>query len=184
MKTRAIKASEIESKWVVLDAADQTLGRLATEAATILMGKNKAIFSPHLDTGDHVVVLNAAKVRVPGKKLEQKLYIRHSGYPGGLRSESLASLLQRRPTRVIEHAVRGMLPRTKMGDAMMSKLRVYAGPEHPHQGQVNPGSGAAKEEKKEQKKRAARAPRKATQEPTAAETTANVAAEEAEPQGT
>lgn len=166
MRTRAITPSEIESKWVVLDAAGQTLGRLATQAAMLLMGKHKAIFSPHLDTGDHVVIVNGSKVRVTGKKLEQKVYYRHSGYPGGLRAETLGSLLKRKPTWVMEHAVRGMLPKTRLGDAMMGKLRVHAGPEHPHQGQVSPGRGADK--------RAARRPERA----------ASSAAEEAEPMGT
>jgi large subunit ribosomal protein L13 len=169
MKTRAIKASEIESNWLVLDATGQTLGRLANQAAVTLMGKHKPIFSPHLDTGDHVVIVNAERVRVTGKKLEQKIYYRHSNYPGGLRAESLGTLLKRKPAWVMEHAVRGMLPRTKLGDKMMSKLRVYAGPEHPHQGQVNPGSGA---EKREQRKPRPTAP------------TAPVTAEDAEPMST
>ena len=166
MKTRAIKASEIESNWVVLDADGQILGRLATQVATLLMGKHKALFSPHLDTGDHVVIVNAASVRVTGKKLEQKVYYRHSGYPGGLRAEPLGSMLKRKPTWVVEHAVRGMLPRTRLGEAMMRKLRVYAGPEHPHQGQVSPGSGAEKRPRGER------------------EQVAGTAAEEAEPMGT
>src|SRR3972149_3032526 len=123
MKTRAIKASEIESNWVVLDADGQILGRLATQVATLLMGKHKALFSPHLDTGDHVVIVNAASVRVTGKKLEQKVYYRHSGYPGGLREETLGSLLKRKPTWVLEHAVRGMLPKTRLGAAVVGKGR-------------------------------------------------------------
>jgi large subunit ribosomal protein L13 len=139
MNTRTIKASEVSSSWVVFDATDQILGRLAVQAARLLMGKHKPSYSPNIDNGDHVVIVNAEKVRVTGKKLEQKLYRQHSGYPGGLREETLASLLKRHPERVIEHAVRGMIPRTKLGDAMIGKLRVYAGPAHPHQGQVNPG---------------------------------------------
>jgi large subunit ribosomal protein L13 len=136
------------------------------------MGKHKAVFSPHLDTGDHVVIVNAGQVKVTGRKLEQKVYYRHSGYPGGLRAETLGTLLKRKPTWVIEHAVRGMLPRTRLGDAMMGKLRVYAGPEHPHEGQVSPGTGAAK-----------RARRQAAPEPQRIEM-AGTAAEEAEPQAT
>lgn len=170
MKTSATKASEVDSKWVVFDATDQTLGRLASAVAVLLMGKHKANFSPNLDTGDHVVIVNAQRIRVTGKKLEQKLYRRHSGYPGGLREETLGALLKRKPTFVLEHAVRGMLPRTRLGDAMMSKLRVYVGPSHPHSGQVNPGVGVAVKAAKRPKP----VPPKVTEEP----------AVEAEPQGT
>ena len=135
MKTYAVKASEIERDWWVVDATDQTLGRLATRVATLLEGKHKPIYSPHLDTGDHVVVLNAASVRVTGDKLRQKSYVRHSGYPGGLREESLAALLERKPELVIERAVKGMLPQNRLGRAMFRKLKVYRGGEHPHQAQ-------------------------------------------------
>lgn len=135
MKTYAVKASEIERGWWLVDATDQTLGRLATRIATLLEGKHKPTYSPHLDTGDHVVVVNAGKVRVTGDKLIQKRYYRHSGYPGGLKEESLQALLARKPELVIERAVRGMLPHNRLGRAMFRKLRVYAGENHPHQAQ-------------------------------------------------
>jgi large subunit ribosomal protein L13 len=135
VKTYAVKASEIERRWWLVDASDQTLGRLATRIATLLEGKHKAIYSPHLDTGDHVVVLNAAKIKVTGNKLTQKQYYRHSNYPGGLKQESLASLLERKPELVIERAVKGMLPQNRLGRAMFKKLKVYAGADHPHQAQ-------------------------------------------------
>jgi large subunit ribosomal protein L13 len=135
MKTYAVKASEIERQWWVVDASDQTLGRLATRIATLLEGKHKPIYSPHIDTGDHVVVVNAGKIRVTGNKLVQKRYYRHSGYPGGLKEESLQALLDRKPELVIERAVKGMLPRNRLGRAMLKKLKVYDGAEHPHQAQ-------------------------------------------------
>ncbi len=135
VKTYAVKASEIERQWWVVDAADQTLGRLATRIATLLEGKHKPTYSPHLDVGDHVVVLNAGRVKVTGDKLAQKRYYRHSNYPGGLKEESLATLLERKPELVIERAVKGMLPQNRLGRAMFKKLKVYAGAEHPHQAQ-------------------------------------------------
>jgi large subunit ribosomal protein L13 len=135
MKTYAVKASEIERTWWVVDATGQTLGRLATRIATLLEGKHKPIYSPHLDTGDHVVVLNAAKIRVTGDKLRQKSYFRHSNYPGGLKEESLGALLERKPELVIERAVKGMLPQNRLGRAMIKKMKVYRGAEHPHQAQ-------------------------------------------------
>jgi large subunit ribosomal protein L13 len=135
MKTYAVKASEIERRWWLVDATDQTLGRLATHIATLLEGKHKAIYSPHLDTGDHVVVVNARAIRVTGNKLQQKSYYRHSNYPGGLKEESLETLLARKPELVIERAVKGMLPRNRLGRAMIKKLKVYAGGEHPHAAQ-------------------------------------------------
>ncbi|HEX3219793.1 MAG TPA: 50S ribosomal protein L13 [Candidatus Limnocylindria bacterium] len=135
MKTYAVKASEIERQWWVVDASDQTLGRLATRIATLLEGKHKPIYSPHMDTGDHVVVVNAGKVKVTGNKLIQKRYYRHSGYPGGLKEESLEALLARKPELVIERAVKGMLPQNRLGRAMIKKLKVYDGAEHPHQAQ-------------------------------------------------
>jgi len=136
MKTYAVKASEIEHGWWLVDATDQTLGRLATRIATLLEGKHKPIYSPHLDTGDHVVVVNAGKVKVTGNKLLQKRYYRHSGYPGGLREENLQTLLARKPELVIERAVKGMLPQNRLGRAMYRKLKVYSGPNHPHQAQA------------------------------------------------
>ncbi len=135
MRTYALKASEIERQWWLVDASDQTLGRLATRIATLLEGKHKAIYSPHLDSGDHVVVVNAVKVRVTGNKLLQKMYYRHSNYPGGLKEESLQALMARKPEIVIERAVKGMLPQNRLGRAMFKKLKVYAGADHPHQAQ-------------------------------------------------
>ena len=135
MKTYAVRQADIERGWWVVDATDQTLGRLATRIATLLEGKHKPVYTPHLDTGDHVVVINAAKVKVTGNKLAQKAYYRHSGYPGGLKEESLAALMARKPEIVVERAVKGMLPQNRLGRAMFKKLRVYRGPEHPHQAQ-------------------------------------------------
>jgi large subunit ribosomal protein L13 len=135
VKTYAVKASDIDRQWWLLDASDQTLGRLATRVATLLEGKHKPTYSPHLDTGDHVVVINAARIKVTGNKLLQKRYYRHSGYPGGLKEESLQTLLARKPALVIERAVKGMLPQNRLGRAMFKKLKVYGGPEHPHQAQ-------------------------------------------------
>jgi large subunit ribosomal protein L13 len=135
VKTYAVKASEIESKWWVVDASDQTLGRLATRIATLLEGKHKPMYSPHIDTGDHVVVVNAGKIKVTGNKLLQKRYYRHSGYPGGLKEETLQTLMARKPELVIERAVKGMLPQSRLGRAMIKKLKVYGGAEHPHQAQ-------------------------------------------------
>jgi large subunit ribosomal protein L13 len=135
VKTYAVKASEIERQWWVVDASDQTLGRLATRIATLLEGKHKPTYTPHLDTGDHVVVVNAGRIKVTGNKLLQKRYYRHSGYPGGLKEESLQALLARKPELVIERAVKGMLPQNRLGRAMFKKLKVYGGPDHPHQAQ-------------------------------------------------
>ena len=136
MKTYSTKPSEIERQWHVLDASDKILGKLATEAAKQLLGKHKPNFSRHLDTGDLVVIINAAKVRFTGKKAEQKLYHSHSGYPGGLKSISLERMMATNPTRVIEHAVKGMLPHNRLGNKMIKKLKVYAGEEHPHLAQT------------------------------------------------
>ncbi len=134
-KTHATKIGEVERHWRVVDADGMTLGRLSTRIATLLRGKHKATFTPHLDTGDPVVVVNAGKIRVTGKKLTDKVYVRHSGYPGGFRSETLGALLGRRPTEVVRRSVRGMLPRNRLGDQMMRKLFIYAGPDHPHAAQ-------------------------------------------------
>lgn len=132
MKTYVTKPGEIEREWFVVDAEGKTLGRLATEIARILRGKHKPNYSPAVDVGDYVIVLNAEKVRVTGRKLDQKFYYRHSGYPGGLREISLRNQLAKHPTRVIEHAVRGMLPKNPLGRRMLKKLKVYAGADHPH----------------------------------------------------
>jgi large subunit ribosomal protein L13 len=136
MKTYSTKAKDIEREWQVIDAADKTLGRVAAQTARLLMGKHKPIYAPYIDTGDYVVVVNAARVRVTGKKAEQKMYYRHSGYPGGLKSSSFKELLSKDPGRVIEIAVKGMLPHNRLGRDMFRKLRVYPGNEHPHQAQT------------------------------------------------
>ena len=136
MKTYSTKASDIKREWWVIDAAGKTLGRLSSEVARLLRGKHKPIYTPWLDTGDYVVVINAEKVRVTGKKAKQKRYYRHSGYPGGIKSVTFADLIKTHPTRVIEHAVKGMLPKGPLGRAMLKKLKVYAGPTHPHQSQI------------------------------------------------
>ena len=136
MKTYSTKVGDIKREWHVIDASDQVLGRLSSEIAVLLRGKHKATFVPHLDTGDFVIVVNAEKVRVTGKKMKQKVYYRHTGYPGGLKETKLESMLEKHPTRVIEHAVRGMLPKGPLGRAMYRKLKVYAGPTHPHGAQI------------------------------------------------
>jgi large subunit ribosomal protein L13 len=135
MRTYVATAQDRERNWLVVDAAGQTLGRLSTQIADALRGKRKPVYTPHVDTGDFVVVINAEKIAVTGKKLQEKRYYRHSGYPGGIKSRTLAEQLQRRPEEVIRHAVKGMLPRTRLGRKQLTKLKVYAGPEHPHQAQ-------------------------------------------------
>jgi len=135
MKTHAVKASEIERAWHVVDAEGLVLGRVATQVAALLRGKHKPIWSPHIDCGDHVIVVNAAKLDFSPRKLADKRYRRHSGYPGGLTEESLEHLLARDPERVVRIAVRGMLPKGRLGRRMLRKLRVYAGPTHPHAAQ-------------------------------------------------
>jgi len=134
-KTYSAKPEEIERNWYVVDAEGKTLGRLATEIAKILRGKHKPIYTPHVDTGDFVIVINADKVRVTGKRLDQKIYYRHSGYIGGLKAVPLRRMLETHPERVIEHAVKGMLPKNRLGRKMYKKLKVYASPDHPHQAQ-------------------------------------------------
>ena len=129
------KPKEIVQEWLIIDAEDQVLGRLATKAAHILKGKHKPQYTPHIDTGDFVIIINADKIRLTGNKAEQKTYYRHSGYPGGLKSESFKRAMERHPERVIEHAVKGMLPKNTLGRAQGMKLKVYAGPEHPHTAQ-------------------------------------------------
>ncbi|MEK7406492.1 MAG: 50S ribosomal protein L13 [Acidobacteriota bacterium] len=135
MSTQFPSAKEVTRAWHVIDAENAILGRLASRAATLLMGKHKPIYTPFLDTGDHVIVVNAAKVRVTGRKEEQKVYRRHSGYPGGLKEVSLRTRRATRPDRIIRDAIAGMLPKTKLGKHMLRKLRVYAGDKHPHQAQ-------------------------------------------------
>jgi len=135
MKTYFIKESEIEKKWFVVDADGKTLGRLCTHVAAILRGKTKPTFTPHADMGDNVIVINAGKVRLTGKKASQKKYYRHSGYPGGIKETKFSDMIQDKPERVIEHAVKGMLPHNRLGSAIMKHLKVYRGPEHRHQAQ-------------------------------------------------
>jgi large subunit ribosomal protein L13 len=135
VKTYTVGAKDIEREWYLVNAEGKTLGRLAAEIAKVLRGKHKPIYTPHLDCGDYVIVVNADKVRVTGRKLDQKMYYRHSGYPGGIKSISLRNQLQKHPERVLQAAVRGMLPRNPLGRKMLKKLKVYAGGSHPHQAQ-------------------------------------------------
>jgi len=134
-RTYTAKASDIERDWWIVDATGHTLGRLATQIASVLRGKHKPTFTPHMDCGDHVVVINAHKIQVTGRKLDQKFYYRHSGYAGGLKEISLRDQLKKHPTRVIEFAVRGMLPKNRLGRRMFKKLKVYASDTHPHEAQ-------------------------------------------------
>ena len=133
--TYTVKASEIERKWYVVDATGHTLGRLTSEIAKILKGKHKPIYTPHLDTGDYVIVINAEKIKVTGKKLDQKLYRQHTGHPGGLKATTLRVMQHKKPTYIITHAVKGMLPKKALGAQMLKKLRVFTGPDHNHQSQ-------------------------------------------------
>ena len=135
MRTFIASAKSADSRWHVIDAQGQVLGRVSTLASRLLQGKHKAIYTPFIDTGDHVVVINAATVKLTGRKEEQKMYRRHSGYEGGLREERASVVRKRQPIRLVEEAVRGMLPKSKLGDAMYRKLKVYAGPDHPHAAQ-------------------------------------------------
>ncbi len=136
MKTYSPKASDIRREWHIVDASGKTLGRLATQVASLLKGKHKPIYAPQIDTGDYVVVINATKVKVTGRKPEQKIYYRHSGYPGGLKHPAYKDVFKSHPTRVIELAVKGMLPHNRLGRAMFRKLRVYPEDEHPHHAQT------------------------------------------------
>ena len=135
MKTYYAKPSEVQREWLLVDATDMTLGRLASEVAQILRGKNKPTYTPHIDTGDFVVIVNAETIKITGAKATDKVYYRHTGYVGHLKSETFTEAMEKHPTRVIEHAVRGMLPKGTLGTQMYKKLKVYAGPEHPHQAQ-------------------------------------------------
>jgi large subunit ribosomal protein L13 len=135
VRTYTPKPADVERQWHVIDATDVVLGRLASQVATLLRGKHKPIFAPHLDTGDFVIIINADKVALSGKKLEQKKAYRHSGYPGGLRAMSYGDLMEKHPERAVEKAIKGMLPKNTLGRQMFSKLKVYTGPEHPHQAQ-------------------------------------------------
>ncbi|MEJ2738302.1 MAG: 50S ribosomal protein L13 [Dehalococcoidia bacterium] len=144
MKTYSTKAGDVERKWHVIDASGQTLGRLASQVAVLLMGKHKPHYVPYLDTGDFVIVLNASKIKVTGNKAKQKMYYRHSGYPGGLKEVNFEKMLDTHPVRIIEHAVKGMLPSNRLGRAMYKKLKVYEGDSHPHEAQVR-GSSKVKQ---------------------------------------
>ena len=135
MKTYVTKPAEVERSWYVVDAEGQTLGRLASKVAAVLRGKHKPIYSPSVDAGDFVIVINADKIQVTGRRMDQKMYYRHSGYPGGLREMTLKEQLERHPTRPVEIAVKGMLPKNSLGRQMIKKLKVYAGPDHPHAAQ-------------------------------------------------
>ena len=135
MKTFMASPATIERKWYVVDATNMTLGRLASEVAKVLRGKNKAIFTPHIDTGDYVIVINASKVKVTGRKLDQKIYYHHSDYVGGMKETTLREMLAKKPEKVVELAVKGMLPKGPVGREMYTKLHVYAGPEHQHAAQ-------------------------------------------------
>lgn len=135
MKTYWTREEDVDRKWFVVDAEGQTLGRLATQIATVLRGKHKPVYNPSVDTGDYVVVVNAEKIHTTGRRLDQKKYYTHSGYVGGLTERTLREMLETRPDRVIHQAVRGMLPKNALGRKMMKKLKVYAGPEHPHEAQ-------------------------------------------------
>jgi large subunit ribosomal protein L13 len=145
MKTYSARPADIQREWHLVDASDKTLGRLSSQIARLLMGKHKPTYTPHLDSGDFVVVINATKFRVTGKKPRQKLYYRHSGYPGGFKGITLEKMMAEHPTRALEHAVYGMLPHTRLGSQMKKRLKVYAGAEHPHAAQFAPA--AAKDTK-------------------------------------
>ena len=136
MKTYMAKPAEVDRKWYVIDAEGQTLGRLASEVASILRGKHKAIYTPHVDTGDYVIVINAEKIQLTGNKLSQKMYRHYSGYPGGLKEVNYGTLLSKKPEKAVETAIKGMLPHNRLGRAMYKKLKVYKGSEHPHQAQT------------------------------------------------
>ena len=136
MKTYAVKATDVQRAWHVIDVADRPLGRVATQIATLLRGKHKPAYTPALDVGDYVIVINAERVAVTGKKREQKMYYSHSGYPGGLRTMAFKDLMARYPERAVEKAVKGMLPKNRIGDRQFTHLRVYVGPDHPHAGQI------------------------------------------------
>jgi large subunit ribosomal protein L13 len=135
MKTYSAKKGEVEKKWVVIDAADQPLGRVASKAAYIIRGKHKPIFTPHVDTGDNVIIINAARVKLTGQKWDQKVYYHHSGYPGGIKSTTAKEMREKRPANLLKKAVNGMLPKNRLGRALQTNLRVYDNDEHPHQAQ-------------------------------------------------
>ncbi len=178
MKTYTLKAKEVQERWHVLDAEGRPLGRLASEAAQLLRGKHRPTFTPHMDNGDFVIVVNASRVKVTGAKTQQKVYYRHSGYPGGLKETVLARMLETRPERVIQQAVKGMLPHNRLGRLLLRHLKVYSGPEHPHDAQVNAGRRRNGQAKAEQA--SAREAASAAEEPEEAKADAEAGAEEAE----
>ncbi len=135
MRTHSVKASEITREWWVIDAEGMVLGRLATEVARVLRGKHKAIFTPHLDTGDHVIIVNADKVVMTSNKMDRQILYRHSGFPGGIKSQTYAEAMQRKPADAVRRTIKGMLPKNRLGAQMLTKLKVYAGPTHPHAAQ-------------------------------------------------
>jgi len=135
MRTVSLRKEDVNAKWFIVDAQGKTLGRLASQVAHVLRGKHKPVFTPHVDCGDNVIVVNAAKIHVTGRKIVQKKYYRHSGYPGGFKEIALRDQMNKFPERVIEHAIRGMLPKNRLGRQMYTKLKVYSGPNHPHQAQ-------------------------------------------------
>ena len=135
MRTKSYKKTDLDNNWLLLDAKDETLGRLSSKIASILMGKNKAQYTPHNDLGDYVVVVNAEKIKVTGNKNTQKRYYRHTGYPGGLKSSTFSEIIEKDPVNIILKAVKGMLPKNKLSNSMISKLKIYAGDNHPHAGQ-------------------------------------------------
>lgn len=157
VKPHIVSHTEIEPKWRVMDAAGKTLGKISTEIATALQGKDKAYYTPHLLSGDFVVVINAARVKVSAKKMEDKIYYWHTQYPGGLRQRNLSRMLELHPTRVIEYSVKGMLPKNKLGRQMLKRLKIYAGATHPHQAQVG-GSLSPKKSPKPKKEQAPEKP--------------------------
>ncbi len=143
MKTYSLSSKEVEERWHVVDAADRPLGRVATEVAHLLRGKYRPTYTPHMDNGDFVIVVNAEKVQLTGSKSQQKIYYRHSGYPGGLKETPFERMLERHPERIVQAAVKGMLPHNRLSRKILRHLKVYAGPDHPHEAQVNAGKGKA-----------------------------------------
>ena len=183
MRSYSAKPSEVDARWVVIDAAGQRLGRMATHVAQLLQGKHKPIYTRHVNTGDFVVVVNAAKVTVSGRKASQKPYYRHSGYVGHLRVTPFSEMLERHPDRVVQRAVKGMLPNTKLGRQMLRHLKVYGGEAHPHQAQVNAGQGARSRPLPEKAQKAPRRPQKKEPEGKKSRVTEAVGARPRRPRG-
>lgn len=156
MKTYSLSSKDVEERWHVVDAAGRPLGRVATEVAHLLRGKYRPTFTPHMDNGDFVIVVNASKVQVTGAKSQQKIYYRHSGYPGGLTETPFTRMLERHPERIIQSAVKGMLPHNRLGRKILRHLKIYGGPDHPHQAQVNAGVSKTKDTKAKAKSKASK----------------------------